>query len=90
MSKPTWSKAVWAFDHVGFFRFRLLSRPGRRSMQMRLLFWILMLFWLVFGVWSFWPAGGAAPLYGAMGWDLVLFLLVGLLGWKVFGAPLQA
>ncbi len=58
-------------------------------MQMRMLFWILMLFWLLVGVWSLWPASGAVLAYGAMGWGLVLFLLVGLLGWKVFGAPLQ-
>jgi hypothetical protein len=54
-----------------------------------MLFWIIMLFWLVVGVWGFWPVNGAVMAYGAMGWGLVLFLLVGLLGWKVFGAPLQ-
>jgi hypothetical protein len=57
-------------------------------MQKSLLFWILMLFWLLVGVWSIWPATGAAA-YGVAGWGLVLFLLIGLLGWKVFGAPLQ-
>ena len=58
-------------------------------MQKSLLFWILMLFWLLVGIWGFWPAGGAALAYGTIGWGLVLFLLIGLLGWKVFGAPLQ-
>jgi hypothetical protein len=58
-------------------------------MQKGLLFWILMLFWLVVGLWGFWPAGGVGPAYGTIGWGLVLFLLISLLGWKVFGAPLQ-
>jgi hypothetical protein len=58
-------------------------------MQKGLLFWILMLFWLVVGLWGFWPATGGGLAYGMIGWGLVLFLLIGLLGWKVFGAPLQ-
>ena len=59
-------------------------------MQKGLLFWILMLFWLVVGLWGFWPAGGVGTAaYGTLGWGLVLFLLISLLGWKVFGAPLQ-
>lgn len=59
-------------------------------MKMGLLFWILMLVWLLFGVWSYWPAGsGGVVAYGPVGANVLLLLLVGLLGWKVFGAPLQ-
>ena len=58
-------------------------------MQKSLLFWILMLFWLLAGVWAVWPVGGAIVAYAPIGWGLVLFILIGLLGWKVFGAPLQ-
>jgi hypothetical protein len=58
-------------------------------MQKGLLFWVLMLFWLLVGAWGFWPGTGAVLPYGTIGWGLVLFLLVGLLGWKVFGPPLQ-
>ena len=59
-------------------------------MKIGLLFWILMLVWLLFGVWSHWPAGsGGVVAYGPAGANLLLFVLVGLLGWKVFGAPLQ-
>jgi hypothetical protein len=58
-------------------------------MQKGLLFWILMLFWLLVGVWGLWPGAGGVVPYGLMGWGLVLFILVGLLGWKVFGPPLQ-
>ncbi len=58
-------------------------------MQKGLLFWILMLLWLLVGVWGIWPATGGIVPYGTVGWGLVLFLLVSLLGWKVFGPPLQ-
>jgi hypothetical protein len=55
-----------------------------------LLFWVLMLVWLIFGLWVFWPAnnstGGA---FAPVGVNLILFLLIGLLGWKTFGPPLQ-
>ena len=60
-------------------------------MRIGLLFWILMLVWLVFGIWSFWPAGSGGPvLYGPLGGGVMLLLLVGLLGWKVFGPPVQS
>jgi hypothetical protein len=52
-------------------------------MTIAFLFWLLMILWLVFGVWSTWPnlrAGGP---------DLLLFILLGLLGWKVFGAAIH-
>lgn len=56
-------------------------------MTFALLFWILMLFWLVFGLWSQWPAAGQ-PLR-PLGGTLLLFILLVLLGWKVFGAALH-
>jgi hypothetical protein len=52
-------------------------------MTLGLAYWIIMLVWLVFGVWSHWPdlkAGGG---------NLILFILLLILGWKVFGAPLH-
>jgi hypothetical protein len=55
-------------------------------MTKRLCFWILMLLWLVLGVaWHFAMFGGIA-VYGLA---LIPFLLLLLLGWQVFGAPLQ-
>jgi hypothetical protein len=78
-----WKKSF--FHPIGFF----LSRGKESTMQKSLLFWILMLLWLVVGMWGFWPASGAVVHYGTVGWGLVLFVLIGLLGWKVFGAPLQ-
>lgn len=51
-------------------------------MSVGLAFWIVMLVWLVFGVWTgraAWFTGGSA----------VEFIAIALLGWKVFGAPLH-
>ncbi len=53
-------------------------------MSFSLCYWILMLVWLVWGAVSTWPnlrAGGP---------NLLLFILLVLLGWKVFGAPLHS
>lgn len=50
-------------------------------------FWILMFIWLIFGLaWHFSPA--VSP-FGLVGSSVLLFFLIGLLGWKVFGAPLH-
>ena len=53
-----------------------------------LLFWVLMLVWLIFGLWASWPASGSTN-FAPVGGNLLLFLLIGLLGWKEFGPPLQ-
>lgn len=52
-------------------------------MSFGLAFWILMLLWLVFGLWHWYPN------YTIMGGNLLLFILLLLLGWKVFGTPLH-
>ncbi len=52
-------------------------------MSFALCYWILMLIWLAFSLWSSWPnlkPGGGS---------LLLFILLVLLGWKVFGPPLH-
>ena len=56
-------------------------------MSFGLAFWILMLLGIVLGF--FWWRGALGP-YGYAGGGLWLFLLLGLLGWRVFGAPLHA
>ncbi len=54
-------------------------------MTKRLCFWVLMLLWLIFGIaWHFALFAGAI-----FGLALIPFLLIGLLGWQVFGPPLQ-
>jgi hypothetical protein len=52
-------------------------------MTFGLAFWILMLLWLVFGTWRSWPDNYA------VGSNLMLFILMLLLGWKTFGAPIH-
>ncbi len=52
-------------------------------MSIAVAYWVLMLVWLALGLWSVWPnirAGGP---------NLILFLLLALVGWKLFGAPVQ-
>ena len=55
-------------------------------MSIGFVFWLLMILWLVFGIWAYrglapanWPfAGGSA----------FMFILLFLVGWKVFGWPI--
>lgn len=47
-----------------------------------------MLLWLVFGAVTSWP-NSAYGRYSVGGNWLMLFILLVLLGWKVFGAPLR-
>ena len=56
-------------------------------MDISLAFWILMLFWLVLGFWANYTPG--QPFYKWGSWNLLLFILVGMLGWKVFGRPIH-
>lgn len=55
-------------------------------MSMGLMFWILMLLWAVFGLAVY---GGYGGQYGMMGHNLLAFILFLLLGWKVFGTPIN-
>lgn len=58
------------------------------QMTLGLCFWILMLIWFVFGI-ALWNGAVAVGPYGAMGHTLLLFILLGLLGWHAFGPPLH-
>jgi len=51
-----------------------------------LIFWILMLLWLVFGIAT--RMGSVPEQYGVWGNQVFLFILFLLLGWRVFGAAL--
>lgn len=55
-------------------------------MTFELLFWILMLIWVVFWGVGLTPQG--ALYWGRGGW-IILFVLVALLGYKVFGPPVH-
>jgi len=53
-------------------------------MPLSILFWVVYVISVLFGVWSNYDA--AQPLwYRRAGAYLVLWLLVGMLGWSVFG-----
>lgn len=55
-------------------------------MSLGLLFWILMLLWLV-GYGYFTSRGPVA--WPTVGPNILLFILLLCLGWKVFGSPIQ-
>lgn len=57
-------------------------------MPIGLLFWIIYILSLLFGLWSGYDA--AQPLwYRRAGGFLALWILVGLLGYHVFGQPIR-
>jgi len=58
-------------------------------MTIGLAFWILMLLWLVLGLWWAWPPGPVGHGWFPLGSTVLLFILFLLLGWKVFGPPLH-
>jgi hypothetical protein len=49
-----------------------------------LVFWVIMIIWALTGFMWNWP-GASSPTYAPMGGSLMLFILLALLGWKVFG-----
>lgn len=54
-------------------------------MPLAILYWILMLLWLVFFAVYIYPSN--AVLFS--GQSLILFLLFLIIGWKLFGRPVQ-
>lgn len=57
-------------------------------MTIGFLFWLLMILWLIFGVVGpNWPPNGRGwfPICGSF----LLWVLLFLLGWRVFGFPIQ-
>ncbi len=60
-----------------------MFRSEGNTMTIAFLFWLLMILWLIFGLYMgrdnhLWLGGG-----------LLLWILLFLLGWKVFGFPIQ-
>lgn len=52
-----------------------------------LLYWLLVILWLIFGLWSGWPAGNTAG-WRPIGGNLLIFTLFVLIGLKLFGFPI--
>lgn len=50
-------------------------------------FWLVYVLSILFGGWCYYPFGPDTRRYA--GASLVIFVLIGLLGWRVFGAPLK-
>jgi len=55
------------------------------------IFWLLMILWLIFGLYWNWPQGGVngPRAFGPLGGNLLLFVLLFILGWAVFGFVIQ-
>jgi hypothetical protein len=59
-------------------------------MTIGFLYWFLMLLWLLFGLYWHWPADRGSPAgFAPLGGSLLLFILLFLVGWRVFGFPIQ-
>jgi hypothetical protein len=52
-------------------------------------YWAMMILWLIFGLWSFWPLTSDPAKRTAAASELFLFLLLCILGYAVFGAPVH-
>ena len=52
-------------------------------MNFAIAYWVLMLVWLAFGLWT------SYPFTRNSGGTLLMFLLLLIIGWQVFGAPLH-
>jgi len=57
-------------------------------MTLAILFWVLYIVAIVFGCWSGYTAGQPF-LFKSWGGGMLMFVLVGILGWAVFGAPVK-
>lgn len=56
-------------------------------MSLALLYWIILLVAAIFSTWSSWPAAGN---YRPFGSTLFLFVLLVIIGWKIFGPPIHS
>lgn len=55
-------------------------------MPIGILFWVLMVCWIVFAGYRDTRAGPLGPAFGG---NLLLFILLSLLGWRLFGPVIQ-
>ncbi len=57
-------------------------------MTLSVLFWFLMIISLIFGLWRDYAPGQPYPFRAGV-WNVLLFVLLGILGWAVFGAAIK-
>jgi len=55
-------------------------------MEAKMIFWMLMILWLLFGVFTYWPAPGTKP--WPLAHTVLLWVVIALLGWHTFGAAI--
>jgi hypothetical protein len=58
-------------------------------MSANIWFWLLWVLTLIFGGWSMNPWQPAPQSWAPFGSWLILFILIGILGWGVFGSPIR-
>lgn len=58
-------------------------------MRIGFLFWFLLLLWLIFGFWVYWPKEPGLVHFSPLGGSLLIFILFVLLGWRCFGEPIK-
>jgi len=58
-------------------------------MNLSMLFWVIMIVWLLFGLWSSWPAAGGTNGFRGIGGHILVWVLLAILGWQVFGAAIH-
>jgi hypothetical protein len=80
---------VLDFDYVIYYPIMGIRMRGwgqrRALMSAGIWFWLLYVICVVFGGWLIWPAQDRR-MFGSYG---VIMILIGLLGWAVFGSPLK-
>lgn len=52
------------------------------------IFWLLMILWAIFGIWAGW-VWVRGEHYAPVGGSVLLFVLLALLGYRVFGSPMK-
>ena len=58
-------------------------------MTLQILFWVLYIIALIFGAWGNYTAGQPYPFGRWASGSLLVFVLIGILGWAIFGAPVH-
>jgi uncharacterized membrane protein YedE/YeeE len=65
-----------------------LSTIGDSSMPLAILFWVLMIVSLFFGLWSGYAPGQPYPIRAGTQ-SFLMWILLAILGWAQFGGPVK-
>lgn len=52
-------------------------------------FWIIYVIFAILGGFFWWPRGGGPDRFYPFGGYMIIVILIGLLGWGVFGPPIR-